>query len=211
MKNSHAICFLLITFVLSVLDCKNEPSQGGQETGQHQTAPLDTKGKVAGISETEISIGEGSPIALPSKDDKNVATIFFVRHAEHVEGKTMLAPEGQGRAGWLAMVFAKTSKLDQAYAVNNPSLQTGLPTARANECSLNIYQPDDPAAFLKTILPNAKGKRTLIVSTADLIPAYLNLLTGTQSFQEIPAGEYDNLYVAFVQDVGKAEVKQLKY
>jgi len=39
----------------------------------------------------------------------------------------------------------------------------------------------------------------------------LNVLTGTNSFNQIPETEYDNLFVVSVFEKGRAEVVHLKY
>lgn len=212
------IIFLsIISLIINFLACKNEPEVREQATVAAVTQVAEenanrsrAEGKVVTMTHDKVSLDNGKAFDLTSTNDKETTVIFFVRNTETMEGKTTLSEIGRARAGYLAQVLGQVG-FAQAYSdKSNSAMQTALMTSRANNCELNFFQPEMTSAMLSTIVHSFRGKRVLVAATLETLPGMLGELSGTNRYK-IPADEYDNLFIATVKEMGKAEIKHIKY
>lgn len=210
--------FLAITFlVINFLACQNEDSAREAATAAvHEelealNAPLSAPvGKLAIATKEKLTLDNNKEIMLPEIGDTSVVTMFILRHAENVEGKTSLSTEGLNRAGYLASLMERVD-LAQVYVEGNGAMQTGMFSAQANKAEVNLFKGEQAEAFLNMVVGNFKGKRVLIIGTPQSVPALLNTLSGEIVEGKMPEGEYDHFYVVKAKAMGNAEIEHLKY
>ncbi|MEZ4931357.1 MAG: hypothetical protein R2788_04395 [Saprospiraceae bacterium] len=58
---------------------------------------------------------------------------------------------------------------------------------------------------------NYPAGKILVVGHSNTTPDFINVLTGTNDYPQLPETEYDNLFIVTVLEKGRAEVVQLKY
>ena len=208
---------VFIALFISFLSCKNEPEvrEQAKQVAVEQVAEENAnrsraEGKIVTLTYEKVTLDNTSEFDLPSKDDKESCTIFFVRNAETMDGKTALSDMGRARAGLLAQVLGQAG-FAQAYSdKSNSSMQTALMTAQANGCELNFFQPETTSVMLSTIVHSFKGKRVLVTGSAETVASMLFEISGENRYK-VPADEYDNLFIVKAKEVGKGEVKHVKY
>ncbi len=145
---------------------------------------------------------------------EDTATTFILsRHAETTGAGTdpVLSTDGQTRADELARVL-KNVPLQAVYATNyNRTKQTAQPTATDKTLTVQLYDALNQGPFVDNVLSAYKGQTVLVLGHSNTVPALLNLLTGANTWTQIPDTQYDNLYVVTVSKKGKAKVVHLKY
>ena len=202
--------FLYILLAIGFLACQNEPAEQAGERApatKTTTAPKsDALGKMVKIEGSELVLDNTKTVAL---DAENAVTLFLLRHAETMEGKTSLSGLGRSRTGRIAELFLGKN-LSQVYADGNASMQTALAAAKGSEdVPFGIFQMDGTDAFVKNLMANFKGKRVLIAMTEENLEVLLKQLSGEN--HDIPTEEFDNLFVVSARAFGDADVAHLKY
>ncbi len=214
---SQIVSFLLITLIISLSSCKNEPEVRRQatETAVTQVAEENANrsvaiGKISSIENDKIKLDNGKEFDLPSTDDKETCVIFFVQTAESVAGKTALSEVGLAMAGYLAQVLGQVGIAQIYCEKNSGAMQTALQVSRANESELNYFQEELASAMLGVIVGNFKGKRVLVTGSPTALTSMLNEVSG-ESRYSVASNEFDNMYIATVKEVGNAEILHVKY
>ncbi len=210
--------FFAITFLItSALACSNDDPARDEATAavNEELAALNgplspSIGKLAISSSEKLTLDNGKEITLPEIGDTSQVTLFILRNAENVEGKTSLSEVGLNRAGYLASLMEQVG-LAQVFVEGNGAMQTGMFSAQANQAEVNLFKSEQAEAYLKMVIGNYKGKRVLIVATPQGVPAVLNALAGKIVEGKMPETEYDHFYVAKVKAIGDAEVSHLRY
>jgi 2,3-bisphosphoglycerate-dependent phosphoglycerate mutase len=89
--------------------------------------------------------------------------------------------------------------------------QTAAGVAQHHSLPVQLYDPQKQGQLIDTILQEHPYKVVYVAGHSNTIPALLNLLTGTNSYSDIPETEYNNLYLVTVYRKGQAKVIHLKY
>lgn len=209
--------FAITFLVTSMLACANDDPARDKATAavneelEALNGPLSPSiGKLAISGKEKLTLDNGKEITLPEIGDTSQVTLFILRNAENVEGKTSLSEAGLNRAGYLASLMEQVD-LAQVFVEGNGAMQTGMFSAQANQAEVNLFKSEQAEAFLKMVIGNYKGKRVMIVATPQGVPAVLNALAEKIVEGKMPENEYDHLFVAKVKDIGDAEVQHLKY
>jgi hypothetical protein len=201
--------FLVCFFFLLLLGCKNGVREAATQAARQQPAYSKAEGKLTYMSRTDLKVDNGQSIKLPAVADTSVTTIFIVRHAENMEGKTSLTELGMNRAAALAALL-EPAYLSYIYVSDNASMQTGLPVSKSNGCELDLFQAAQADGFLQYLLQNWHGRRVLLVARHDQVGNLLTSLTGDAKYV-VPKEEFDNLFLVIAKGMGNAEVRHLKY
>ena len=205
------ILFLFLTIALFA--CQGEPAEQATQNEDTAPKPVETSksnsvvlGKMVNIEESNLVLDNSKNVALDAED---AVTLFLVRHAETMQGKTSLSGPGRSRTGRVANLFLGKS-LSQVYADGNASMQTALAAAKGSEdVPFGIIQMDGTDAQAKSLVTNFKGKRVFMAMTLENLEILVNQLSGQTI--DIPNEEYDNLFVVTARAVGDADVSHLKY
>ncbi len=143
----------------------------------------------------------------------SATTFILTRHAETAGAGSdpMLSATGQQRADTLANML-KHTQIQAVYATSyNRTKQTAAGIAANNSLTTQIYDPFAQDALVTQILATYNSGVVYIAGHSNTIPALLNILTGSTTYTDIPASEYDNLYIVNVFEKGRAKVVHLKY
>ena len=203
--------FILLTFVFFA--CQNESAEQAPAEQENTPTPAEAPpakstvlGKLVKIEGSQIELDNTKTVNLDAAD---AVTLFLVRHAETMEGKTSLSGSGRSRTGQIASIFLGKN-LSQVYADGNASMQTALAAAKGSEdVPFGIVKMDGTDDHAKNLVNNFKGKRVFMAMTAENMEILLNQLSGKEF--DVPNEEYDNLFVVTAKNVGDAEVAHLKY
>ena len=215
--NFIKITGIYFLFAISIFACKSEPKNETAAAKEPTEAAAQTpvekgktqaEGMVSGVSYAKLLLKDKNAIDLPELEDKSAVTIFLVRHAETIEGKTSISQEGLARAAQLATKLGGAGII-QVYVDGNAGMQTTMPVRGANESDLKIFRFDGSDELTKTITHNYKGRRVLMAGKAETITGMLNQLAGEDKYF-VPQNEYDNLFLAIVRD-SLTEIHHLKY
>ncbi len=214
------ILFLLLT--ISVLSCNSEPKDDSVTDGQDEQAdiqkvpeaeviksPTIAEGVVVGLRGNELQLDGKASIMLPEEGNDSSVTVFILRPAETMGGKTSLSAHGQIRAGMLARTFAKTG-INRIYCEGNAAMQTALMTSRENACDLGLVKNEGTDELSKTILKNFKGKKIIVVGSPRMMTDVLDQLAGPGQYA-VSSDDYDQIYVVIARGLGDAEVHHLRY
>ncbi len=144
----------------------------------------------------------------------DTATTFIVlRHAETtgIGSNPNLSTDGLARAEALRRILANVP-LSAVFASNyNRTKQTAQPTADDKSLAINIYDPLNQSPLVDDWLETYRGKTVLVLGHSNTVPSLLNLFLGSNTYQNLPDTEYDNLFIATVSEKGRAKVLHLKY
>lgn len=207
----------LILLITSFLACKNDdPSReeaataAAEEVAAMQAPLSDAIGKIAYRSGNNFTLDNNSTVSMPPLGDTSYVTFFVMRHAETMEGKTSLSDDGRARAGALAG-FLEDAKLAQVYVEGNGAIQTANMAAQANQAEVNLFKPKQVEDIVKMALGNFKGKRVLMIGTAETVPQILNVIAGKIVEGKMAENQFDDFFIAKVNKLGEAEITHLKY
>lgn len=133
--------------------------------------------------------------------EQKTTTYYLIRHAEKDQSdKTNKNPhltkDGLKRAENWANTL-KDIKFDMVYSTDyHRTKETALPTAKANNLELSIYDPRniDPTSFMES----TKGKTVLIVGHSNTTPMFTNGLLGEKKYDIIAEDNNSNLYIVTV-------------
>jgi broad specificity phosphatase PhoE len=146
--------------------------------------------------------------------------IFVVRHAEKAsdsnEPGVLLSSAGQARARRLAAVLARAG-VNAIYSTDFVrTLETAEPLARALKIPVQKYAAKDakgqmtPAPLVQKLKAEHGKDTVLVVGHADTVPSLLNAL-GCREQIEIPAAQYDDLFVVVPAGPASATLLRLTY
>ncbi|EGV42426.1 phosphoglycerate mutase [Bizionia argentinensis JUB59] len=136
-------------------------------------------------------------------DNKTLTTLYFIRHSEkdrsNPDNKNPhLTILGKERAQYWAEVLQHI-KFDAIYTTNyNRTIETGAPTAKNNNLTVQFYNADKLDA--EKMLIDNKGNNVLIVGHSDTTPKFVNKFLETNSYQEIDDSNNGNLYILTITD-----------
>jgi broad specificity phosphatase PhoE len=147
-------------------------------------------------------------------------TIIFVRHAD-VDPSVPLADDpslterGRKRAELLADFLADVdvvSSVDAIYATTaKRTQQTAAPLAARLGQRLNIDDPYKVDRLIRRLFRDRKGRITLVVADADVIPALIAELHGKNPLPEFGPSDYSDLYIVTVPYYGKVKTLRFRY
>ena len=147
-------------------------------------------------------------------------TILLVRHAEKAteanEPSVPLSEAGTARAARLAKMLASAG-VTAVYATDTVrARRTGEPLAKAAGLEVRIYPPKDPNGkpAPRLLLDRRKKEEphgvVLVVGHSNTVPEILAAL-GYPEKVEIPATQFDDLFVVVPKATGPPTVVRLKY
>jgi len=147
-------------------------------------------------------------------------TIIFVRHAD-VDPAVPLASDpplterGRLRAELLADFLANVdvvSSVDAIYATTaKRTQQTAAPLAARLGQRLNIDDPYNVDRLVRRLFRDRKGKVTLVVADADVIPALIAELHGKNPLPAFAPEDYSELYIVTSPYYGKVKTLRFHY
>jgi broad specificity phosphatase PhoE len=140
-------------------------------------------------------------------------TFILVRHAETTGGGSNpgLSASGQTRAAELRRILGNVP-LNSVFSTNFfRTMQTAEPVATDHSLTIQTYDPFAPETLVDQSLLNYPEGIVLIVGHSNTTPDLLNIMTGSETFPDIPESEYDNLFVVHVSEKGDAKVIHMKY
>jgi broad specificity phosphatase PhoE len=153
-------------------------------------------------------------------ESQGTTTIIFVRHADVDEAmsKTIDQPlnaKGFTRADDLADTFEfvdVTGGPDAIYVSEAlRTQQTAAPLARRLGIEPEVADPYDVAGFMKTVLFQHKRQIVLVVTHRDAIVPLVEELHGHKEIADIPADDYDGVYIVTIPWFGKVKTLQVSY
>jgi broad specificity phosphatase PhoE len=131
--------------------------------------------------------------------------VICVRHAEkQSEGNNpSLTPEGHQRAQQLSEIFDDI-KIDAILSTDyNRTQETVRPLSDRKNVDVTLYNSRDLKAFAADIKKNYIGKYTLISGHSNSTPQFINAMMGKKELKEIAHEDYDNMYVAILNNDGE--------
>jgi broad specificity phosphatase PhoE len=140
--------------------------------------------------------------------DATVTTVILIRHAERVEPNPDLNADGRKRARLLTHVFANAG-ISTIY-VSDATRTKQTAKFLVGEMNIPRVEITEPPAIRTDILTNHAGQTVLVVGHSDTVPRLVEQLGGGVQ-PDIPATEFDNLFVVSVRNSGNAGVTKLKY
>nr|WP_296437053.1 phosphoglycerate mutase family protein [Winogradskyella sp.] len=148
----------------------------------------------------EQVIWEG-PFLEEYKQENETTTYYLIRHAEKdrtdkTNRNPHLTEKGLKRAENWANVL-KAVKFDAVYSTDyNRTKETALPTVKANNLDLKIYDPRN--MNMKEFMKNTKGKTVLIVGHSNTTPMFANGLLGNKKYKMMDDNNNGGLYIVTI-------------
>ena len=147
--------------------------------------------------------------------------IFVVRHAEFIrsaDGQDRpLTEAGHQRAKALATLLKDTGINTIFTSTLQPTIETAKPLAQALKLEPTAlpqlttkFKPSDVDAFVDLLRSRHRADIVLFVGHSNTVPALIKVL-GHPNEIEIPAGEYDNLFVVVPKSEGPPIVLRLRF
>jgi len=124
-------------------------------------------------------------------------TILLLRHADRLGTQDLLSGAGQTRAQELAHVAQKTGIAAIYHSEANRTLQTALPLANALQLTPVQIPANDVQGLVDDIFANHRTDTVLVVGHSNTVPDIITAFGGPM-MDDIPHGEYDNLFVLTV-------------
>ena len=151
---------------------------------------------------------------------QSTTTVIFVRHADvdstaALDNDTPLNARGRQRAELLADFLADVnigSGVDSIYAtVAKRTQETAQPLATRLNQHLNIDDPYQVDRLVRRIFRDRRGKITLVVADADVIPPLIAELHGKHPLPAFGPSDYSELYVVTVPYYGKVKTLRFRF
>ena len=143
---------------------------------------------------------------------QELTTFILVRHAEKDMTQSTndpdLAPEGIERAERLKTMLENSGVTAIYSTPYKRTAQTVKPLAAALGLEVINYNPMDFEAFSKLIKSNP-GERILVAGHSNTIPELLNFLLGTNKNKILGEGQYGQVFLVTLKDVGDGVVVEL--
>jgi len=200
-KHSRLLFFFPIAVFFILLSCSKDPE-------------IIIQKETITVIDTVIIIDTFTVIETIIETIPDTATTFIlVRHAETtgVGSNPGLSSAGQARAMELRRILDNVA-LHAVYSTNlNRTIQTAEPTSSAQGLTITTYDPFAPDALIDNTLVDYQEGIVLVVGHSNTTPALLNVMVGTNTYSDIPETEYDNLFVVYVSEKGRAKVVHMKY
>lgn len=136
-----------------------------------------------------------------------------MRHAEKIADGTkdpLLTKKGEQRAKRLKEMLASA---DLAAIYSTPYQRNQLtvgPLAIAKNIEVVNYDPHDPE-FLNSALNTYQGRTIVVCGHSNTVPELVNTLIGRQQYQQLDDGDYDDLFIVTVTEMGKGTVLVVNY
>ena len=147
-------------------------------------------------------------------------TLIFVRNADvdaavPLKDDPPLTERGQRRAELLADFLSDVdvvASVDAIYATKaKRTQQTAAPLAARLGQRLNIDDPYNVERLVRRLFRDRRGKITLVVADADVIPALIAELHGKNPLPEFGPDDYSNVYIVTVPYYGKVKTLRFRY
>lgn len=203
------IILLFVSALLTFTSCQKDP-----EIITETVVVVETDTVFINTQNTDtLVIQITDTISLTTFVQDTATTFILIRHAEDTGSGNdpTLSSMGEERVEELNRLLENVD-LNGVYSTNfNRTKLTAQPIADEKGLSLELYNAFNSNALADEILQNHHSGAALVVGHSNTIPMLLNVLTGTNSFNQIPETEYDNLFVVSVFEKGRAEVVHLKY
>lgn len=140
-------------------------------------------------------------------------TVILVRHAEKAfdeSGDPDLTEAGKKRAMELVRVL-KDQRVDAIYTTPfKRTLQTIEPLAADKDITIEEYNPFKLEETME-VIRTSTGRVLVFSGHSNTVPVMLNQMLGADNYKMLDEKTYDNLFIVTFEDVGKAEVVQLKF
>ncbi|GJM34529.1 MAG: hypothetical protein DHS20C18_35300 [Saprospiraceae bacterium] len=205
MKNMLFFCLLLILFAGAFSSCDKDP-----EVITNTVIETDTL-FITNIDTVFITLTD--TVTLTEMINDTATTFILLRHAETsgAGSNPNLSTEGVERTAELVRLLKNVS-LDAVFSTNyNRTRQTAQPVADDLGLTVDIYDGFTLNPLIDGALVDYHGSAVLVVGHSNTTQDLLNILTGENTFPEIPETQYDNLYLVTVFEKGRSEVVHLKY
>ncbi len=143
-----------------------------------------------------------------------LTTMMLVRHAEKVEDGSKnpsLTEKGARRAETIRQLFEEAG-INALYATPFERTEKTLqPLAATLGMTVENYDPSLGAEqLIDEMLAKHAGEKIFIAGHSNTIPAMLNVLTGSDDYEDFTHDQYDDLFVVSLAEKGKAAVTRLQ-
>lgn len=205
MKIHHLLLSAFIALALLSTSCGKDPEI------ITETLTLTDTVFVTNVDTVFLTITD--TLTLTELVEDTAATFFLVRHAETTGtgSDPGLSTAGQERADELTRILGGVA-LDAVYSTDfNRTMQTASPVAADHGLNVQQYGGSDLDPLADEILENYPAGKILVVGHSNTTPSFINVLTGTNDYAQLPESQYDHLFIVTVFEKGRAEVLHLKY
>ncbi len=152
--------------------------------------------------------------AVANDNPKPVTTIILLKHAETTDVNAEnpnLSEQGMRRSELLADLF-KSTPINALYACKHERTNGTLkPLSAAKGIKLQQYNSTELSKSLFNMYSGNIGNTIVICGDEKSLPKMLNMLTGTTDYTNLSKEEFDNVFVLTSSQLGKADVKKVKY
>jgi 2,3-bisphosphoglycerate-dependent phosphoglycerate mutase len=152
--------------------------------------------------------------AVANDNPKPVTTIILLKHAETVDTNAenpSLSDLGKRRAELLSDLLRSTP-INAIYACKHERTNGTLkPLSEAKGIKLQQYNSAELNKSLFNMYSGNMGNTIVICGDDKTLPQMLNMLTGTKDYTNLSKEEFDNVFVLTSSQLGKADVKKVKY
>ena len=151
-------------------------------------------------------------LPIATKCQEPITKIFIARHADRQGQADDLSAPGVKRAAELKRVLGLV-KIDSIFSTNTiRTKKTVEPLATLKNLPIRTYL--DIPTIIKHIMLNCKGKTVLVVAHSDTVDDLIRecgCKAPSSIDPNMPATEYDNLFVVHFSAKGDATVIHMKY
>lgn len=198
MKN-YAIIFACVSILCSIFGCDSAAKE---------------EATVLKITNDSIQLSDGTTIDFPKAEEKK-SVLFITPPGEYDKATKGIAqgltPKGAAYAQKVKELL-KEIQLNSVLAIGTAYAQdTGRPLADSKKLKVYTFNNVDYGSFLDYVYTIEVGSKFLVVDHPTKIPELLYTLTAGEKFDLMPDSIFNELYVVFSSQRGKAEVHKLKF
>jgi len=214
MKFSILTFGLFLTITLFT-NCGNDKNTSGEDAGTEQVdGDKILEPKVKKITKEAILLSDGSKIDFPAAES-GVSVIFITQPGQHDLLQTGMVADltefGYKYADDLKNYLHEVD-IHAVMAIGTRYAQnTGRPTADDHDTKVYAFNNVDYGPFLDYVYHTEKGKKFLVVELGQKLNDLIYTLTAGVNFDIPENNAYDEIYVVFSPQRGKATVHKLKF
>ena len=208
--------FLIFTLLTGLYSCQNTPAPSTPviEVAK-EPSMLDLPLVTAITKDGVIQFEDGTSKPIPHYTEADYMVFYLARHCEKEEGagdNPVLSAEGQAQAERLGRVM-DNAVLDFVASTNTKRtvLTAEVVKRWAGDPVIETFPAMAQSDWLAEKMTGGAGKRIFYVSHTNTIPTFLNELTKTIEYKNIPENEYRHFYIAVTKGIGQTEVLHFRY
>lgn len=208
--------FFFLTLLTGLFACQNTPTPAAPaQVVTTEPSMLDLPLVKAITRDGVIQFEDGTSKPIPHYNEADYMVFYLTRHCEKEEGSgdnPVLSAEGRAQAERLGRVM-DDALLDMVGSTNTKrTVLTAEAVKRwAGDPIIETIPVMAQSDWLAEKMTGGAGKRIFYVSHSNTIPTFLNELTKTIHYKNIPENEYRHFYIAVTKGIGQTEVLHFRY